>query len=249
MRRRNPISFERLLAGRIMAAWFVVSILSIAVRIGNRMMQNQRPNARLLMWTEFRWLMMIVFAGILTVVAWRAANGKFRFVRVGLTAAALFVLFEFPVEGVYRLAIELLPRGRTQVSTLVVANVANDLIHFAIVTLATVAATWTVRAYRASLAAEHEAAILEAQVADARVRLLRTQVKPALVRQSLEHIEALLVDDPRRAEAAVYGLSDFLRLALQRAREMEWDDAKEARYLDLQEQVRAECSGAAEVSA
>ena len=232
-----------------MAAWFLVSILAIAVRIGNRIVQNQWPNARVLMWTEFRWMMMIVFAGILTVVAWRAANGKFRFVRVGLIAAVLFVLFEIPVEGVYWLAIELIPRGRTPLSTLVVANVANDLIHFAIVTLATVAATWTVRAYRASLSAEHEAAILEAQVADARVRLLRTQVKPALVRQSLEHIETLLISDPHRAETAVYSLSDFLRLALQRAREMDWDDAKESRYLELQEQVRSECSGVAEVSA
>lgn len=243
MSSRAPVTFERILAGRVMAGWFAVSVLSLAMRIGSRLIQHQWPVARFLLWVELRWLMLIVFAGCLCVVTWQSASRPHRFARVGAAAAGLFVAFDVPVQIAYRLVIALMPPQRTPPSTMLIQNVSSDLVYFSIVALGTVAVTLVVRAQRMSLAAAHEAAALEAQVADARVRLLRTQVQPALIRESLEHIEALLIEDPLRAEAAVFGLSDFLRVALQRAQGFEWDDAKEAVYARLRDEVGAECRG------
>jgi hypothetical protein len=232
-----------------MIAWFCVGIVSIAVRIIQRKVLGALPPlVTFLMWFQLRWLLLMSFAAVLSIVTWRSASRRFAFFRIAAAAIAIWVPFELLSETSYRFAAQLFPPSRRIPST-VWQDVSNDIVHFSIVALGTIAATLIVRAYRLAAAAEHEAAALEAQISDARVRLLRTQVQPALIRESLENIEMLLIAEPRRAESAVYSLSDYLRLALQRARGVEWDESKEALYVRLEREVTAESRTRSQVGA
>ncbi|HEX6588166.1 MAG TPA: histidine kinase [Longimicrobiales bacterium] len=105
--------------------------------------------------------------------------------------------------------------------------------------------TVAVRAMRRSRAREREAAAhalrasrLESQLADARLEVLRGQLQPHFLFNTLNAVSALIDEDPREARRMLTRLSDLLRMALDAmaqpeislAREIEWLD----HYVELQ---------------
>ena len=118
----------------------------------------------------------------------------------GFAAAALKALLERIVRiWLFGVAPYLLP------STVAL----HFLIYWAIVLLAIGAAY-----YRRSRARELQAAQLEARLSESRLELLRAQLQPHFLFNSLNTIAELIHEDPDRADRMLTGLSDLLRASL-----------------------------------
>lgn len=82
-------------------------------------------------------------------------------------------------------------------------------------------------------------ALLEAQLAEARLRVLRTQLNPHFLFNTLNTVSGLMDEDPRGARRMIARLSELLRFALQGATDAEIPVREEirlvARYLEIVE--------------
>lgn len=95
--------------------------------------------------------------------------------------------------------------------------------------------------YRDSRAREMAASRLEAQLAQAQLEVLRMQLQPHFLFNTMHAISALLYRDPEAADRMIARLSDFLRLTLDSAGVQEVTLKREMEYLDKYleiEQVR-----------
>ena len=93
--------------------------------------------------------------------------------------------------------------------------------------------------YRRFREREHRALVLESNLANARLDVLRAQLQPHFLFNSLNAIAALLRRDPRLAEATLMSLSELLRLALRQSERQEIALREELefvrRYLEIQQ--------------
>ncbi len=86
---------------------------------------------------------------------------------------------------------------------------------------------------------ERRALVLESNLAKARLNMLKTQLQPHFLFNSLNAIAALLRRDPRLAETTLVALSELLRLALSQSDRQESTLREESefvrRYLEIQQ--------------
>ncbi|HTH47959.1 MAG TPA: histidine kinase [Candidatus Limnocylindria bacterium] len=86
---------------------------------------------------------------------------------------------------------------------------------------------------------ERRALVLESHLARARLQMLKAQLQPHFLFNSLNAITALLRRDPRQAEATLVALSELLRLALSQSDRQEGTLREELefvrRYLEIQQ--------------
>ena len=187
----------------------------------------------------YQWLIEGIAAASLAIFAWRMRHHRHRFILFGGATTVAF-LAAVAVKFVSWLAVRpFLPTGPRPMAAIRVLNsmLTVDIAQFFILAVGTIAATVMIGAHRDDVAAETEAAQLEAALAEARLRNLRSQVKPALIHQSLAQIEASLPHDPAGAEATLLNLSDFLRLALLRASGHKLPSQMESEYVRLEAEV------------
>jgi two-component system, LytTR family, sensor kinase len=79
---------------------------------------------------------------------------------------------------------------------------------------------------------ELSASQLEARLSEARLQLLKTQLQPHFLFNTLHTISALLHDDVRAADRMISRLSDLLRLTLEKGGEQEVTLREELEFLD-----------------
>ncbi|HEY7461750.1 MAG TPA: histidine kinase [Gemmatimonadota bacterium] len=79
---------------------------------------------------------------------------------------------------------------------------------------------------------ELSASQLEARLSEARLQLLRTQLQPHFLFNTLHTISALLHEDARAADRMISRLSDLLRLTLDKSEEQEVTLREELEFLD-----------------
>ena len=231
--------FERRLAWRVIASWTLLSVLMSAIRISMRLHAHSPVYVSGTLFFIYQWLIEGVAAAVLAIIAWRLRHYRHRFV---LFAGATMMTFIVSVAIKFLSWLAVRPLLPAPPRPMTAARVLNsmltlDMVQFFIVAVGTIAATVMIGAHRDGIAAETEAAQLEAALAEARLRNLRSQVKPALIHQSLAQIEASLPHDPIGAEATLLNLSDFLRLALLRASGHKLPSQMEAEYLRLEREV------------
>jgi hypothetical protein len=229
--------FERRLAAGIIGSWMLLSICTSVLRIGIRIASHRPVVVPAALLFEWEWLLQGTAAACLAIYVWRTRRGRFRILRYTTAAMNIFLVGE-TIDFLSFLAVrKYLPPPRSTPYQVAVSMFNVDLTHYFILFLGTIAITLMVDAYQSSVAAQREAADIEARLAEARVSNLRNQVKPALIREALASIESLLPDQPVRAETALLNLSDFLRLALLRTTQPAWPPAMEEEYARLQRDV------------
>ncbi len=86
--------------------------------------------------------------------------------------------------------------------------------------------------FRRDLARREEAIRLQAQLADARLAVLRTQLDPHFLFNTLHAVSALVERDPRGVRRMIARLSELLRTTLEGGREQEVPLREELRFLD-----------------
>ena len=225
---------ERRLATRVALAWVLANVLTSAINIATRLVARKEVfigNAIIAEWAA----VVQALAGVVLVIYVSRTAGRFRTGRFVALAAALFVGFEIVRQIVLRAALATSPVRPNTHNLLLRA--AIDAQYFFILVTAAVSAALLGRWHERALASAEERAAAEAALAAARVRTLRTQVQPSLIRESLLDIERILETDRDAAEAALLNLSDFLRIALLRARGDEWSGEEEAEYTRLTQLV------------
>ncbi len=222
---------ERRLATGVVASWMILSICTSALRIAWRISSHKPVYPFGALMIEQEWLVQGLAAAVLAVYTWRNRNQRFRFLWFIAVAFVLFLGSETVNVLLYIPAKRFLPSASLPLMPAVVNMFIVDVTHFFILALGAIAVPLMIHAYRDSLAAEREEASIEARLAETRVHNLRTQLRPALIRSSLQTIEAMLPADPEGAEAALLNLSDFLRLTLLRARRPQLPHSIEAEYV------------------
>jgi len=102
----------------------------------------------------------------------------------------------------------------------------------------TVAVAQIVLHYKASREHETQSARLEASLAEARLQILRSQIEPHFLFNTLNSIATLATQDPSAAERMTLQLADLLRVSLDYARSQEIPLKQELEflqnYLDIQ---------------
>ena len=97
----------------------------------------------------------------------------------------------------------------------------------------------SVNFYRRLRERERRALFLESNLANARLNMLKAQLQPHFLFNSLNAITALLRRDPRLAETTLVALSELLRLALSQSERQEGALREELefvqRYLEIQQ--------------
>lgn len=86
--------------------------------------------------------------------------------------------------------------------------------------------------YRLSIERERRASQLQAQLSEARLDALRTQIQPHFLFNTLNAITVLVDENPPAAKATLAQLSDLLRLTLENVREQEVPLAREMEFID-----------------
>ena len=90
----------------------------------------------------------------------------------------------------------------------------------------------SVHFYRRFREREHRAVLLESNLANARLGVLRAQLQPHFLFNSLNAIATLLRRDPRQAEATLMSLSELLRLALSQSEKQEITLREEMNFVE-----------------
>jgi two-component system, LytTR family, sensor kinase len=94
------------------------------------------------------------------------------------------------------------------------------------------AAAHIYRIYDQARQRELHAAQLEAQLAEAQLSALRTQLQPHFLFNTLQAATMLIYDDPQGAEEILLSLSELLRLSLEALRQQEVPLSREIEFLD-----------------
>jgi signal transduction histidine kinase len=161
-----------------------------------------------------------------------AGRGRLRFLAVHLPAgaalaavhAAVFFTLFWWLEG---------PRGRYATFADLVRLNAVDEVHLGLLVYWTVLVVLRGSESRRRLAAEQaRAARLQAELAESRLQVLRTQLRPHFLFNTLQAISALALDDPHGARLMIARLGDFLRLTLAESASEELPLARELRFLE-----------------
>ena len=219
---------ERRLATRVAIAWVLASILSSTIRISMRLLTHKQIYVVSALLVEWSAVLQALAGVVLVIYTWRAE--RFRAWRFAAFATAVFAALE-TVRVVATTTASKAAYGAIDDSKRrVLIGIAVDMQRFFILVAVAVGATLLARWHERSVASAEQRAAAEAALAEARVRHLRTQVQPALIRHSLRDIETLLNTDRAAAEAALLNLSDFLRIALLRARDDVWSSEQQAEY-------------------
>lgn len=82
-------------------------------------------------------------------------------------------------------------------------------------------------------AREHQAAELKAQLAEVRLKVLKSQLQPHFLFNTLHSISSLIYQDPRAADKMLRQLSDLLRMTLETSDEHEVTLRQELEFLEL----------------
>lgn len=161
-----------------------------------------------------------------------AGRGRVRFLAVHVPAsvslaavhAAVFFVVFWWWKG---------PRGRyATLADLVRINAAAD-VHLGLLIYWTVLVVLRGVDSRRRLAAEQaRAARLQAELAESRLQVLRTQLQPHFLFNTLHAISALALEDPHLARTMIARLGDFLRLTLAESGSQELSLARELRFLE-----------------
>lgn len=225
---------ERWLATRVALAWVVANVLVSSINIATRLATHK--DAFILQTAVGEWVPVVqALAGVALVIEASRTEGHFRTGRFVAFAAALFLAFEVVRQIVWRAgAVTAHVRPPKH---LVLLKTAIDAQYFFILVTGAAGAALLARWHRRAIESATERAAAEAALAEARLKTLRTQVQPSLIRQSLLDIERALEYDRAAAEAALLNLSDFLRIALLRARGDGWSAEEETEYARLTELV------------
>jgi two-component system, LytTR family, sensor kinase len=197
------------------------------------------PWDRALAWTLPSFYLWMALTPVIALLGRRTAGrGRLRFLAVHVPAsvllaalhAALFFIFFWWLKG---------PRGRfASFSDLVRLNAADE-VHLGLLIYWTVLVVLRgIEAQRRLEAERARAARLQAELAEARLRVLRTQLRPHFLFNTLNAISALALDDPHLARAMIARLGDFLRLTLAQPDSEELPLARELQslecYLEIQ---------------
>ena len=207
-------AFERRLAGGVIASWMSLSILTSAIRIGMRIWQHRPVYALGATFFEFEWLLEGIAAATFAIYVWRRRDSQHRFIKSAGVAMLLYLGKEAFDFGSWLLVREHLPSASQSAKWVLNSMLTIDITHFFIAILGAVPVVLMIDAYEKGIASERDAAQLEATLAEARLRNVRNEVQPELIRQTLAEIEALLPHDAARAEEHLLNLSDTLRAAL-----------------------------------
>jgi len=173
------------------------------------------PWGRALAWTLPSFYLWMALTPVIALLGRRTAGrGRLRFLAVHVPASvllaalhtALFFVFFWWLMG---------PRGRfASFSDLVRLNAADE-VHLGLLIYWTVLVVLRGIESRRRLEAERaRAARMQAELAEARLQVLRTQLQPHFLFNTLNAISALALDDPHLARAMIARLGDFLRLTL-----------------------------------
>jgi len=191
------------------------------------------PWDRALAWTlPSFYLWMALTPAIARLGQLTAGRGRLRFLAVhvpasvalaALHAAVFFVVFWW-LKG---------PRGRyATLSDLVRINAADE-VHLGLLIYWTVLVVLRGVDSRRRLAAEQaRAARLQAELAESRLQVLRTQLQPHFLFNTLHAISALALEDPHLARTMIARLGDFLRLTLAESGSQELPLARELQFLE-----------------
>jgi hypothetical protein len=208
--------FERRLAGGVIAAWMFLSICTSTIRIGMRMAAHKFISPAGATFYEWEWLLEGTAAAMFAIYVWRQRGSRYRLVRIAGVGMILYLGMEVVNFGSWLLLRRFLPSAPQPAVEVLNSMLTVDIQHFFIIILGVATVVLMIDAWEKGIAAEQDAAQLEATLAEARLRNVRNEVQPALIRESLAEIEALLPLATSRAEAELLNLSDALRAALLR---------------------------------
>jgi hypothetical protein len=209
--------FERRLAGGVIAAWMLLSICTSAIRIGMRIAAHKFISPAGATFYEWEWLLEGAAAAMFAIYVWRRRGTRFRLARIAGVGMILYLGMEVVNFGSWLLLRRFLPSAPQPAVEVLNSMLTVDIQHFFIIILGVATVVLMIDAWEKGIAAERDAAELEATLAEARLRNVRNEVQPALIRESLAEIEALLPLATSRAEAELLNLSDTLRAALLRS--------------------------------
>lgn len=212
---------ERRLATGVALAWVLATVLVTVIKIVMMLAAHRSVNFVDALVGEWVAVLQALAGVALVMEVFRDAE-RFRAGRFIAVAVVLYIGLEVVREIVLR-ATGIHPRTP-------LLREAIDMQHFFILVVGAGGAAFTARWHERAIASAEQRASAEAALAEARVRMLRTQVQPDLIRKALLDIETVLAVDGRAAEAALLNLSDFLRIALLRARGESWCEEREAEY-------------------
>jgi two-component system LytT family sensor kinase len=197
------------------------------------------PWGRALAWTLPSFYLWMALTPVIGRLGRRTAGrGRLRFLAVHVPAsallaalhAALFLVFFWWLMG---------PRGRYASLSDLVRLKGADEVHLGLVVYWTVLVVLRGIDSQRRLAAEKErASRLQAELAEARLQVLRTQLQPHFLFNTLNAISALALEDPHLARAMIARLGAFLRLTLAESGHEELPLARELEglecYLEIQ---------------
>jgi two-component system LytT family sensor kinase len=184
------------------------------------------------------YLWMLLTPVIAFLVRRTAGQPALRFVAVHVPASvclavihtAVFLVFFWWLEG---------PRGRyTTFADLVRLN-AVDEVHLGLLIYWLVLVILRgIDSQRRLVSEQTRASRLQAELAESRLQVLRTQLQPHFLFNTLHAISALALDDPHLARVMIARLADFLRLTLVESSSQELSLARELQllsaYLEIQ---------------
>jgi two-component system LytT family sensor kinase len=197
------------------------------------------PWDRALAWTLPSFYLWMVLTPVIARLGRRTAGrGKVRFLAVHAPASVLLAVLHAAVFFVVFWWL-MGPRGRyATLSDLVRLNAADE-VHLGLLIYWTVLAVLRgIDAQRGLAAEQARASRLAAELAETRLQVLRTQLQPHFLFNTLNAISALALDDPHLARAMIARLGDFLRLTLAESGREELPLARELQglecYLEIQ---------------
>jgi two-component system LytT family sensor kinase len=191
------------------------------------------PWDRALAWTlPSFYLWMVLTPVIARLGRSTAGRGKVRFLAVHVPASlllsaahsAVFFAMFWWLKG---------PRGRFATFGDLVRLNSADEIHLGLLIYWILLAVLRGLDSRSRLAAERErASRLQAELAASRLRVLRSQLQPHFLFNTLNSISALALEDPHLARTMISRLGDFLRLTLAESGSQELPLARELQFIE-----------------
>lgn len=192
-----------------------------------------------------QWLLLLPFILVIGSIVAKAPLDRARWPR-SLCRHALAILLMAPLyllisKGLYFLinaAVSSWAEAREILAQFPLRVLLSNLFAFPVVygALAALCYAWTFR--RREREKEHRAALLERQLAQAQLQMLRMQLNPHFLFNTLNSIVTLMRRDPDTAEGMMLSLTDFLRSALEEGTGLETPLSQELemveRYLAIE---------------
>jgi two-component system LytT family sensor kinase len=204
---------------RLVIPFCVATVLAVFFATRDHLVWNSSSWSKALWWKAMEWYAWALLSPLVFAVCRRWSRVSWsRYLVVQLLAGCLFSLAHVAVCATgARLEAGILHTGRDWLWLFGVTF--RNHFHFDLFVYAALVCLWhAVHSYQQHCQAELSASRLKAELAQAQLLSLRTQLQPHFLFNTLHSIAALNYDDPKAANRMIARLSNLLRLTLESRR-------------------------------